>query len=85
MQLEGVAFDWDRTDYPQMHFSEGTQMGLIAQDVERIIPEVVDTDGDGYKSIQYGKISALLIEAIKAQQKEIEGLRREVENIRNGY
>ena len=51
-------------------------MGLIAQEVESIVPEVVSTNEDGYKSVDYAKLVPLLIESIKAQQKEIEELKR---------
>lgn len=39
----------------------------IAQEVEKIMPEVVSTNGDGYKSMDYAKLVPLLIEAIKEQ------------------
>ncbi|HQS50598.1 MAG TPA: hypothetical protein PLN99_01765, partial [Daejeonella sp.] len=47
------------------------QLGLIAQEVEKVIPEVVDTDDNGFKSVEYSKLVALLLEAIKDQQKQI--------------
>lgn len=57
MQLAGVEFDWVNNDRHSI--------GLIAQQVEAIVPEVVDTKEDGYKSISYGKLTGVLIEAIK--------------------
>lgn len=57
MQLAGVEFDWKENDRHSI--------GLIAQQVEAIVPEVVDTKEDGYKSISYGKLTGVLIEAIK--------------------
>ncbi len=63
--LRGVTFAWNRKDYPQRFFSDEPQIGLIAQDVEPVIPEVVRTDADGYKSITYDKLTAVLIEAVK--------------------
>lgn len=57
MSLAGVQFDWKETDRHSI--------GLIAQQVEQIVPEVVETKEDGYKSISYGKLTGLLIEAIK--------------------
>ena len=70
MNLEGVSFNW----------KDGgkSSIGLIAQDVEKVLPEVVNTD-NGLKYIDYGKLTALLIEAIKEQQKEIELLKAEIE------
>jgi hypothetical protein len=65
LQLKGVSFTWNRTVFPGRNFPEGREIGLIAQDVEPVIPEVVQTDLEGYKSISYDKLVAVLIEAIK--------------------
>ena len=54
---------------------EKTKIGLIAQEVELIIPEVVRTDDDGMKSIEYQNLVGLLVEAIKEQQKQINDLK----------
>jgi hypothetical protein len=50
--------------------------GRIAQDVEKILPELVETSDDGTKSVSYGNIIGVLIEAIKEQQKQIDELKR---------
>jgi hypothetical protein len=50
--------------------------GVIAQEVEEVLPQVVHTDPDGMKSVAYGNIVGILIEAIKEQQKEIEELKK---------
>ena len=50
------------------------QVGVIAQEVEEILPEVVITDSEGKKSVAYGNIVALLIEGMKQQQSTIEAL-----------
>jgi len=52
-----------------------TKLGLIAQEVELIVPEVVRTGDDGIKSIEYQNLVPLLIEAIKDQQKQINDLK----------
>ncbi len=70
-KLQGVTFTWDRAAYPRQFFRDGKQMGLIAQDVETIIPEVVLTDTEGYKSITYDKLTAVLIEAVKDMKKQV--------------
>ena len=56
------------------------QIGFIAQDIEKIIPEVVYTDNseEAYKSISYGNLTALLVEGIKELQKEVNSLREEI-------
>ena len=59
-KLRGVKFEWKDSK-----FGVGDQIGFIAQEVEKIYPELVDTDEDGYKSVQYGKMTAVIVEAIK--------------------
>jgi hypothetical protein len=56
-------------------------MGVIAQEVEQIIPEVVYTDENGMKSVAYGNMVGLLIEAAKEQQHEIEQLKAQVKHL----
>ena len=71
-QLRGVNFKWkDQKKYP------GPQMGLIAQEVEKIFPEVVSTGDDGYKSISYGSLTAALVEAVKELKTEVDELKEE--------
>ena len=77
LALTGMTFNWKR---------DGRQdMGLIAQDVERVYPELVATDPDtGLKSIEYGNLIAPLIEAIKEQQQQIYVLGRKIERLESG-
>lgn len=48
-KLQGVTFDWRIGEFMNRNFPEGKQVGFIAQEVEKILPEVVTTDNDGYK------------------------------------
>ena len=66
-QLQGVTFDWKEDG--------SSSVGLIAQDVEEVFPELVHTDEEGVKSVEYANLVAVLIEAVKEQQKEIDELR----------
>ncbi len=77
MSLHGVTFDYRKADFPERNFPEGKQLGFIAQEVEKIVPEVVVTNSDGYKAVAYQNLTALLTEAIKEQQGTITGLRNE--------
>ena len=63
--LRGVTYNWRTEEFKDRNFTERLQMGLIAQEVEQVIPEVVMTDDNGWKSVEYSKLVALLIEAIK--------------------
>lgn len=84
MQLRGVNFNWNTSAYPQRMFSEKRTMGFIAQEVEKVVPEIVQSENttEGYKSVQYDKVVALLVEAVKAQQKQIQQLKREVKKLK---
>ena len=70
LAMRGV--EYDRKDQNGKH-----EVGLIAQEVENIIPEVV-AQNNGIKSIAYGKLTAVLIEAIKEQQEQIKHLQQQL-------
>lgn len=70
---------------PQSYnFPKGTQLGVIAQDVEKVVPELVQTGPDGLKSVDYIKMVPLLIEAIKEQQKQIDELKAQISTLTGG-
>lgn len=70
LQLRGVSYEMKKTEFPDKQFADGLQVGLIAQEVEAIVPEVVTTNADGYKSVDYAKLVPVLIEALKSQQQQ---------------
>ncbi len=67
-RLRGVRFHWRQGEEGLGNVPEGEQLGLIAQEVELVLPELVDTDARGYKTVAYVELVALLIEAVKTQQ-----------------
>ncbi|MFA5034335.1 MAG: tail fiber domain-containing protein [Candidatus Margulisiibacteriota bacterium] len=81
LKLRGVEYDWIKNSKTE-HYPEGKQIGLIAQEVEKEFPEIVVTGSDGYKSLDYGKVTAILLEAIREQQKEIDELKKIVNIIK---
>ncbi len=78
MGLRGVNFKWKD---PQR--DQSMQMGLIAQEVEKVVPEVVHTADDAMrtKSVEYQYLVGLLVEAVKEQQKQIEALEDRINSI----
>jgi len=78
-KLTGYEFDWNDK---QKSF-DGHDVGVIAQEVEKVIPEIVQTRDNGYKAVKYEKIVPLLIESIKEQQSQIDELKKEVEELKN--
>jgi len=79
--LNGVEYDWT-DEYIQEqggedgYFIRKHDVGLIAQEVEEVLPEVVATNKKGYKSVKYDRIVALLVEGIKELKKEIDDLKQ---------
>ena len=73
-QIKGVSFDW-KENISDVTSKTGHDIGVIAQDIEAILPELVTTRDSGYKAVSYEKIVALLIEAIKDQQLQIDELK----------
>jgi hypothetical protein len=77
-QIGGYTFDWNdkQTTY------EGHDVGVIAQEIEAVLPEVVTTRDTGFKAVKYEKIVPLLIEAIKEQQTQIENQQSQIDELK---
>ena len=69
-QIGGYEFDWNSDSEHSGH-----DVGVIAQEIEKVLPEVVATRKNGYLAVRYEKIVALLIQAVKEQQLQIEELK----------
>lgn len=69
-QIGGYEFDWNSNSSHSGH-----DVGVLAQEIEKVLPEIVATREDGYKAVRYEKIVALLIEAVKEQQLQIDELK----------
>ncbi len=77
-QLRGVSYEWIDPSK-----GVGDQIGIIAQEVEDVFPEVVSTDSKGFKSVAYAKLVGPLIEAVKKLKTENEILKKDNEDFRN--
>ncbi|MFT3934509.1 MAG: tail fiber domain-containing protein [Chitinophagaceae bacterium] len=89
MKLQGVTYNWKTSEYPDNYFTDKNQLGIIAQELEKIYPELVETDTKGYKTVDYSKMAPVLIEAIKeqqgriaTQQAQIDALKSDLEQIK---
>lgn len=84
LNLRGVSFEWNSEVVPHKASIQSSSIGLIAQEVEEVVPEVVVTEkieNQDLKTVEYGNLTALLVEAIKEQQFQIETLTRTVEDL----
>ena len=84
LQLNPVYYEWKEDILPSAfvkNHRQGRQIGLIAQEVEEIIPEIVKEEkiyDDEWKGVNYEKLTAMLIGAVKEQQKQIEELKTRI-------
>ena len=72
--IQGIEFDWIEKE--KVHGNSGHDVGVIAQEIEKVLPDVVTTRDSGYKAVKYEKIVPLLIEAIKDLSRQVDGLKR---------
>ena len=92
--IRGVSFTWKTNDeinkikgiqtdsIDNSRLQEGTQLGVIAQEVEKVLPELVHTDEGGFKSVDYTKLAPVLIEAIKELKAEKDNLQQQVDELK---
>ena len=72
--IHGVEFDW--IPKKGIHNNKGHDVGVIAQDVEKVLPDIVINKKNGYKAVNYEKLVALLIEVNKDLLERVEELER---------
>jgi hypothetical protein len=76
--INGVTFNRNDLDDTETRY-----VGVIAQDVEAVLPEAVSENGEGIKQVAYGNMVGLLIEAIKEQQTQIDDLKAEIQSMKS--
>ena len=75
--LQGVNFRWKDN-----RWDKGLKMGLVAQQVEPVFPELVHADSEGIKAVDYPMLTAALVEAVKELKAENDSQQREIEELR---
>ena len=82
-QLRGVRFDWKEGFQQETNTDKGKrQIGVIAQEVEKVLPEVVSEDAQGYKSVNYPTLTAVLIESVKDLKKIIDNQQKQIDELK---
>jgi len=79
-KIGGYTFEWNEKSHKETGKKD---IGVIAQEVEEILPEIVDTRDNGYKAVDYSKLTALLIQSVKEQQVIIYNLKSRIETLEN--
>lgn len=77
-QLHPVTFKWTEEAQKEFRLDDKKQIGLIAQEVEKIFPELIAPIRRGMKTVRYSWLWIYLLRAIQEQQKEIEELKKKV-------
>ncbi len=81
-RLNPVFYDWDRSNPKATGFEDKHQLGFIAQEVEMVLPEVVNRGADSYRSLEYGKIVSVVVAAIKELSSKFIGMDREIASVK---
>lgn len=82
-RLSGKTYTFKTKEFPSWNFDEGLQYGFIAQELKKVMPELVKEDQEGYLGVNYTMLIPVLTEAIKAQQLEIDLLKQELAALRD--
>jgi hypothetical protein len=77
VRLRPVQFYWRATEFTERGFGGAREDGLIAQEVEQVLPELVSTDAEGYKAVNYSKLPLLTIQAVKELKAENDRLKEQ--------
>lgn len=87
--LQGYSYEYKTEEFPQNNFSNGEQLGVMAQEVEKVYPGAVKMDKDGYRFVNYNQLTPGLIGAVKElnqmvekQSELIEELRAEIKELK---
>lgn len=75
LKLKGHKYEFEKDKFKEKNLPEGTHYGVLAQELQEVLPEAVRIGEDGTESVAYTELIPFLIEAIKAQQKEINELK----------
>ncbi len=75
LSIRGVTYHWKPDEFPERGFDDARQIGVIAQEVERVFPELVSEGVDGYKAVNYPALVAPVIEATRELARSVAGVR----------
>lgn len=81
LDVRGVSFEWNTDEFADKGFPAGRHYGVIAQEVERVLPEVVGSGPDGTKTVAYDELIPVLIESVKELKAENDNLRERLESL----
>ncbi len=80
--IQGVSYGFQADKFENRTLPQGQQLGLIAQEVEKVFPELIVEDNEGFKAVNYNGMIPVLVQALKEQQAEITNLKAELEALK---
>lgn len=81
-RLQTVQYEYRTDAFPEEAFPTTTQTGFVAQDLEQLVPNAVFDRADGYKGVDYGKVTPVLVAAVQELRAEVEALKAERDALR---
>jgi hypothetical protein len=79
-RLQPVHYHWRVTEHPEYHFGSALISGLVAQDVEKVFPDMVSEDARGFKTVNYSELPFLLLESVRELKAENDDLRAQIKS-----
>lgn len=80
--LHGLTYHYKTEEFPKHLFPKEKQIGLMAQDVEKVYPLAVKTDEEGLKYVNYAALAPILIESIKELKEQVQNQNKEIAELR---
>ncbi len=74
--LRGVSYQFNQSGFPEKNFDDKTHLGFIAQEIQKIFPELVSTDQNGFLAVNYVGLIPVLVSAIQEQKSTIDSLKK---------
>ena len=81
-KLNPVNYNWRKDEFQNKGFNDEKQWGFIAQEVEKVMPELVGADEDDYLTLNYNGFVPLLTKAMQEQQTEIDKQQKEIDELK---
>jgi hypothetical protein len=84
-RIGAYTYTWNRDAFPDKAFADTPQIGVIAQELQKVFPVLVMTNDAGYHSVDYAKLSVILLAAVKEQQAEILTLENQMNKLQTAF
>ncbi len=80
-KLQAFNYTYKTKEYPQHNFPQGKTQGVMAQDLEKVLPMAVKEDAHGYKYVNYANLAPMLIEAVKELSQKVDEQTKRIEEL----